>query len=99
MTASANVEVYADNISEIADEAFGIRNSYEFPYAKVFTREDTKLASVDHQHLINPATITLTEVNFRDSEDILGRNTLYAPNQTRMTRDLPAASFYQIAKR
>lgn len=93
-----DVEVYADNISEIADEAFGIRNSYEFPYAKVFTREDTKLASVDHQHLINPATITLTEVNIRDSEDILGRNTLYAPNQTRMTRDLPAASFYQIGK-
>ena len=93
-----DVQVYADKLTEIADEAFGVRSSYDFPYAQVFTAENTKLQSVDQQYLINPATVTLTEVNIRDSEDILGRNTLYAPNQTRMTRNLPASAFYQIGK-
>ncbi|MBQ9599791.1 MAG: leucine-rich repeat protein, partial [Clostridia bacterium] len=91
-----DVEVYADKLTEIVDEAFGSRYTADFPYAKVYTDIGTNLTSVKYQHLINPATVTINEINARDHEDILGKTTMYGEGNTSIGRNVDVSKFYTI---
>jgi len=93
-----DMKVYANSLTEIADEAFGVRNASDFPYAKVYTAKNPTLTSVNQQHLINPAVVTVMEINSRDSEDVFGKTTLYGVNQTSIGRNQDVSNFYQTGK-
>ena len=97
-TSMYDVEISAPELSEIEDGAFGEINKRDFNYPRVYTEEDTKLESKDHQYLINPAVVTVKALNSRDHEDVLRELHFYGEGNTEINRTVPADRFYRIGE-
>lgn len=91
------VELHAAQLKVLAEDAFG--NHPDFPYAHIYTAEDSPLASKNGQYLVNPALVELTLVDGRDHEKIFRTMTVYGSDVNMSAQRKNAAdSFYRTGQ-